>query len=164
MQQNGFMRLYHTIWNELIHFKPTEKLFLIYLMSKQNQYGDKPFFLSDKAIMADLGIIHRKSLYRIKKRVNLTPFVEYRPGKYRKSASIWYIKGVKSVLLPASKTTQQEYGRKNMEIRRGVVSQPTKEKPEIHIHTTVVNNNQKVANPVDTDKMHKDANRFLNEV
>jgi hypothetical protein len=150
MKQRGFLKLYHTIWNEIAHLKPPDKLFTIYLMSKQNLYGEGAFYLSDRVIMGELGI-SRRSLFRRKKCAKMARYIEYTPGKYRKSVAIWHLKGVPFGTERGAKMAQQEEGIKKKDIKRGV-SQP------IHIHNTIVNTTEKL----DRNAMHKGFRSYLN--
>lgn len=134
---NGFMKFYHNTWQEISRLRAIDKLFYIYLLSKQNQFGDKAFFLTDKCIMSDLAL-SRMSLYRIKKRIILLPFITYEPGKYRKSVSKWYISGI-NLIHKAYQNGATSNMDSKMDKKKGDFSQ-NPQTPEVHIHNTIVNN------------------------
>jgi len=87
----GFTQLPHSIWEEIAGLRKTEKLLYIYLLDKQNFYGNKEFFLTDEVIKKDLSI-SRQTLNLCRKRLKLLRFLEYESGKWRKSATKYYIK------------------------------------------------------------------------
>ncbi len=92
---NGFTKLYHNIWEDIKDLNKIEKLLYIYLLDKQNYYGNKEFFITDKEICKDLGIC-RKTLYLCRERVKNTHSIRYERGKYTKCASKYHIECVKS--------------------------------------------------------------------
>ncbi len=155
-KKDGFLKLYHSIWNETTHLKFTEKFIYIYLVSKQNSFGDKDFYLTDKQATAELGIcretlrIHRKSLKN-------RHLLDYEPGKYRQSACFYAIKrlnsGLKAPKICATRRCNiEDVNKKN------VVSQP------IVIHNTIINKTERTKELPQEEflrQMHIDTDNLL---
>lgn len=152
--KEGFLKLYHETWNEIAHLKLSDIAFLLYLLHKQNQFGDKSFFLTDKCIMTDLRI-PRMTLCRIKKRIKVLPFIQYKAGKYRKSVSEWYITGINMVHKAYQNGATSNMDSK-MDKKKEVVSQPN------IINNIIVNTPKRELSEDFLKTIHQDSQRLLN--
>ena len=134
-KKGGFLKLYHNTWNEISHLKFTEKFLYVYLVSKQNSFGDRDFYLTDKQIVAELGIcretlrIHRKSLKN-------RHLIDYEPGKYRKSACFYAIKRLNSGLKAPKICATRRCNIEDVNKKKGL--QP------IIINNTIINKTEKL--------------------
>lgn len=165
-KKDGFLKLYHSVWNEISHLNLIDKLLYIYLLSKQNRFGGSSFFLSDKTAIVDLGISQR-TLVRAKKRISMLPFVSYKPGKYRKSVSEWHVlevervpncpvKGAKSANNPCQNGTTSNTDRSKTDKKKGL--QP------IVIHNTIINKTAGKEEKVDLETMRQDTQALLSRL
>lgn len=96
--RNGFVKLPHNFFYITRELSVAVKFFLAYLLSKDNFFGDSgEFYLTDEEIQDDLKV-GRSSLNRWRKRLKMTPFVDYVSGKYKSSATTYNVKGIKMIL------------------------------------------------------------------
>jgi len=96
--RNGFVKLPHNFFYITRELSVAVKFFLAYLLSKDNFFGDNgEFYLTDEEIQDDLKV-GRSSLNRWRKRLKMTPFVDYVSGKYKSSATTYNVKGIKTIL------------------------------------------------------------------
>lgn len=94
---NGFFKVSHVFWEVTKELSVAVKLFIIYLLGKENYFGSTEFYLTDREIEEDLRV-GRRSISRWRKRAKMIRFIDYTAGKYKGSATTYNVKGIKMAL------------------------------------------------------------------